>query len=175
MATTYKLISSVTVGSGGSASMVFTSIPATYTDLIVKLSAKTNRTTDYVDDFRLSFNSSSSGYITRALSNYNGTVRSDQNASASYINAFAATANHSSATPTTFCNSKIYIPNYTSSAYKSVVIDSVTEQDGTQTWQTLHGDMWQNTAAITSITLIPDVGTVFTEFSTAYLYGISNA
>jgi hypothetical protein len=36
MAGTHKLIGSVTVGSGGSSSIEFTSIPATYADLILK-------------------------------------------------------------------------------------------------------------------------------------------
>jgi hypothetical protein len=34
MANTYTLISSVTVGSGGTCNIEFTSIPATYTDLV---------------------------------------------------------------------------------------------------------------------------------------------
>jgi hypothetical protein len=34
MATTYEIIASVTVGSGGAANIEFTSIPATYTDLV---------------------------------------------------------------------------------------------------------------------------------------------
>ena len=37
MANTYVAIATVTVGSGGAASIDFTSIPATYTDLVVKL------------------------------------------------------------------------------------------------------------------------------------------
>jgi hypothetical protein len=36
MATTYEIIASVTVGSGGAANIEFTSIPATYTDLVLK-------------------------------------------------------------------------------------------------------------------------------------------
>jgi hypothetical protein len=40
MANTYTLIaSSVTVGSGGAANIEFTSIPATYTDLVSALSS----------------------------------------------------------------------------------------------------------------------------------------
>ena len=37
---TYTLISSVTVGAGGASSIDFTSIPSTYTDLLVKISAR---------------------------------------------------------------------------------------------------------------------------------------
>jgi hypothetical protein len=43
MATTYEIIASVTVGSGGAANIEFTSIPATYTDLVVLFSARTDR------------------------------------------------------------------------------------------------------------------------------------
>ena len=37
MANTYTLIASLTVGSGGAANIEFTSIPATYTDLLPEL------------------------------------------------------------------------------------------------------------------------------------------
>jgi hypothetical protein len=40
MATTFIKIASVTVGSGGAASMDFTSIPSTYTDLVIKVSTR---------------------------------------------------------------------------------------------------------------------------------------
>ena len=43
MANTFKKIQTVTVGSGGAASIDFTSIPQTYTDLKIVLSARTNR------------------------------------------------------------------------------------------------------------------------------------
>ena len=40
MAVTHNLISTITVGSGGAASIDFTSIPQTYTDLLVKISLR---------------------------------------------------------------------------------------------------------------------------------------
>ena len=40
MTATYELISTVTVSSATAASMEFTSIPATYDDLVLKLSAR---------------------------------------------------------------------------------------------------------------------------------------
>jgi hypothetical protein len=43
MATTYEAIATVEVGSGGAADIEFTSIPATYTDLVVKVSFKKPR------------------------------------------------------------------------------------------------------------------------------------
>lgn len=172
MAYTYSKIASVTIGSGGSPSIDFIAIPQNYTDLVVKLSLKTSRTTDYVDDFLITFNSSTTGYTWREIANYNGTPRSDNGASASSIKGNAATASHASQTANTFANSEIYIPNYTGSNNKSVSIDSTTEQNGTQIWQSLGAGLWANSAAITSINLKPDVGPNFTQYSTATLYGI---
>jgi len=43
MATTYEAIATVTVGSGGAATFGFTSIPATYTDLLVVASLRSDR------------------------------------------------------------------------------------------------------------------------------------
>jgi hypothetical protein len=43
MATTYEAIETVEVGSGGAADIEFTSIPGTYTDLVVKVSARNAR------------------------------------------------------------------------------------------------------------------------------------
>jgi hypothetical protein len=43
MAATYKLIETVTVGSGGAANIEFTSIPQTYTDLKLVISGKNDK------------------------------------------------------------------------------------------------------------------------------------
>lgn len=42
MANTYQIIQTVTVGAGGAASIDFSSIPQTYTDLKILLSGRTN-------------------------------------------------------------------------------------------------------------------------------------
>ena len=55
MANTFVLLASTTVGSGGASSIDFTSIPATYTDLVVKVSGRIDyaQTGDY---FKITFN-----------------------------------------------------------------------------------------------------------------------
>jgi hypothetical protein len=55
MATTYEAIATVEVGSGGAADIEFTSIPGTYTDLVVKVSA---RSTSSSGDCRIELNGS---------------------------------------------------------------------------------------------------------------------
>ena len=168
MATTYTLISSVTVGSGGAANIEFTSIPGTYTDLVLKLSA---RTPDAVAARRidLSFNSSTSNFTGR-------TLEAEPNSVFSYSNIprMVGYANGTSWTANTFNSTEIYIPNYTSSNNKSWSVDAVTENNATTSILSLHAGLWSNSAAITAIKLTLTSGN-FAQYSTAYLYGISNA
>jgi len=77
-----------------------------------------------------------------------------------------------SATASTFGNGEYYIPNYTSSNYKSVSADAVSENNNTTAYARLTAGLWSNTAAITSIRLTPDTGTAWVTNSTATLYGV---
>jgi hypothetical protein len=168
MANTYTLISSVTVGSGGAASMGFTSIPSTYTDLVVKVSARSNRALT-VDGILISFNGSTSNFTNRYLEGDGSTAYS------AILARLASSAVGSTATASTYSNAEIYIPNYAGSNFKSLSTDSVTENNATGSLTDLMANLWSDTAAITSITLTPYIGTLFNQYSTAYLYGISNA
>jgi hypothetical protein len=168
MATTYSLISSVTVGSGGAANIEFTSIPATYTDLLLKTSLRTDRALE-VDGVLLSLNNSTSNFTVRRLLGDGFTATSDTGTRALPI-ASAATA-----TSNTFNNSEIYFPNYTSANYKSYSGDGVAENNATFARADLTAGLWSDTSVITSIKLTPSNGLNFVQYSTAYLYGISNA
>ena len=164
MATTYTLISSVTVGSGGAASIDFTSIPATYTDLALKASINTS-----AGDPRLTFNSSSSGYSERLLYG-NGTSAASASGTGSYFNWALQGINIANM----FTSNDVYIPNYASSNNKSVSSDNVQEANQTTVAAYLFAGLWSNSAAITSITVTQSSG-VLNQYSTFYLYGISNA
>jgi hypothetical protein len=165
---TYTLIASVTVGSGGAASMGFTSIPATYTDLVVKVSARDDRALT-VDGVLISFNGSTSNFTNKYLDGDGASTSSGT------LARLTANAPGATATGSVFGNGEIYIPNYASSNYKSFSGDSVTENNATAALAGLFANLWSDTAAITSITLTPSNGTLFDQYSTAYLYGISNA
>jgi hypothetical protein len=167
---TYTLISSVTVGSGGAANITFSSIPQTYTDLVIKLSSRTNRGTVVGDFVVVSFNGNTANRSSRDLyGSGSGTF------SGSYSTMYGALANSGDSTASTFGNAEIYIPNYTSSNNKSISVDSVSENNATEAYTYLNAGLWSNSSAITSVTLTPNVGTLFNQYSTAYLYGISNA
>jgi hypothetical protein len=172
---TYTFISSVTVGSGGAANIEFTSIPATYTDLVVLLSVRSTRTSDYRDELFIRFNSDSgNNYSVRNLIGAGSSAGSGSSLTTNYLK--RGTAPTDTATTSTFSNNIIYIPNYTSSNQKSVSTDEVTENNSsTNNYLESRAGLWTGTSAITSITFTFEVGPNFAQHSTAYLYGISNA
>ena len=166
---TYTLISSVTVGSGGAANIEFTSIPATYTDLVVLLSGRTTSNDD--QRIEIQFNNSSSNLSQRRLYGEGTNVASDAPAGAIQPTAIP----ENDYTANTFGNFQMYIPNYTSSNNKSVSIDVVTENNATTAYQMFLAGLWSDSSVITSIKMIPMSSGNFAQYSTAYLYGISNA
>ena len=173
MPTTFTQIgSAVTVGSGGAADITFSSIPSTYTDLVLKLSLR-DASTATRSVARLTFNGSSSGYSSRAVFGYNGTSTLSDVGGSTYIDWTYTDGN--GATASTFANNEIYIPNYAGSQYKSVSIDFTAENNSSSlNILGLAAGLWSNSAAITSITLTPSTPN-FLQYSTAYLYGVSNA
>lgn len=171
MPNTFELISAVTVGSGGASSIDFTSIPSTYTDLCLKVSARTNRS-DINDGVRVKINNSTSTYTQRAL-------YANGSSASSYTDTLpletGAGANASTSTASTFSNAEWYFPNYAGSTYKSVSTDAVVENNGTTGIANLVANLWSTTTAISSLILIPGYSTTFQQYSTAYLYGVKNA
>lgn len=168
MAVTYKKIASVTVGSGGAATMAFTNIPQTYTDLVLKVSARQGSAGTLV---QLTFNGSATSYSNKRLYGTGSAAASDSNDTTFVSNTMN---NDGSFTASTFGNGEFYIPNYTGSTNKSVSVDGVTENNSTTALSMLTASLWSDTAAITSITLTAQIPN-FVEHSTATLYGISNS
>ena len=172
MADTYTLISSVTVGAGGASSIDFTSIPATYTDLLVKVSARSSRSLAY-DNLNITFNSNTSSYSSRRIYGTGSATGSDSDpaGTSSY---YAALVDGNTSTSNTFANVEIYIPNAFGSNYKSISSDSVEEENASTAYVQLTAGLWSNSAAISSISLGCGHGN-FVQYSTAYLYGIKNS
>lgn len=167
MPNTFVKIASVTVGSGGSSTIDFTSIPQTYTDLKIVLSSRTSAAT-IADSVFFTFNSSTSNFTSRVM-------YGSGSSAASFTQArWTGSQTGANATASVFANLEIYIANYTSSNYKSFSGDAVTENNATESYQYLGAALWANTAAITSITLTPSSGS-FVQYSTAVLYGIKSS
>ena len=172
MATTYTLISSVTVGSGGAADIEFTSIPATYTDLVVLTSLRGTTSAVSVSG-QLRFNSSTSGYGLKYLQG-SGSAASSGDFSATTSLIYLGDIPAATGTTSTFANVLVYVPNYAGSNNKSISVDGVEERNNAAAYATLVAAKWDNASAITSVKLYPSSGN-WVQYSTAYLYGISNA
>lgn len=171
MANTYELIATSTVGSGGVSSVTFSSIPATYTDLKVAFSARTDSSLSY-ENVIVKPNGSTSNLSDKTIFTVNGSSTGGASDPTQLIIGQAAT---SIETASVFGNSEVYIPNYLASQYKSTSADGVNENNGTAATLMLITGIWQSTAAITSLTIAPTIGSTFNQYSSFYLYGIKNS
>jgi hypothetical protein len=177
MATTYQFISSVTVGSGGVPNITFNNIPQTYTDLLLKVSARDDRATYPISDLsvRVGYNgtiNTGSIYSYRRIYG-NGSNAGSDVSSSTYMYVGIATA---TATANTFGNTELYFPNYTSSNIKSLSVDAVGENNATESWGILNTALASTTNPITDIQISAAYGSGnYQQYSTFYLYGISNA
>lgn len=172
MSTNMTLIETKTVGSGGAANIEFTSIPQTYTDLYLVCSLRmTEAGTD--NWAMLTFNNIGGTSNNAIFIRGNGSTA----VSASGLNADfmrGVIANGATSTASTFASGSVYIPNYTSTTTnKSASIESAMENNATYGYLPLTAALVTNTAAVTSIKLVPFSGT-WVQHSSASLYGISN-
>jgi hypothetical protein len=170
---TMTLIVSNTVGSGGVSSVTFSSIPATYTDLVVK--ASTRSAGGGIGTTRAQFNSDTSATYSIRYLQGDGSSATSVNASGipnTYNQTFLNDGNTS--TSNIFSNGELYIPNYASSNQKSWSSDSIEEENATAAYSRLTAGLWTGTATISSITFFNDSGN-FAQYSTFYLYGISKS
>ena len=168
---TMTLVSTVTVGAGGAASIDFTSIPQTGTDLLVVLSTRITEP-EIQWPITIEFNGSGgTSYSSRWLNGTGSGVQSGSTSSAAKANIGTSSARDS--TSNTFGNTTTYIANYSStSAAKSISSDSVGENNATEARQYLNAGLWNSTSAISSLKVFPISGT-WSQYSIASLYTIT--
>lgn len=175
MATTYKLISSNTL-SASAASVVFSAIPATYTDLLLKVNARcTGASTQVQLGLRINGDSSAL-YSGTSIRGYGvGSGGGQVSASSEiyqyiYVPAGGATAN-------TFSNTEFYIPSYQVSQNKPVGTFSVAERNNSDAYMGLAASLYRSTTAITSLELSAQWTSAvdIASGSTFDLYGIKNS
>ena len=159
----YSSISTVTVGSGGASSITFSSIPSTYTHLQLRYN------TFGTINIALQFNSdTASNYIMHYL---------DGNGSAAASGVYGP-------------QGSIYLDlNGNSSATIGIAgVTDILDYANTNKYKTtrtlvgidlngsggieLNSGLWRSTSAITSITLLPDGGNPFKQYTTFALYGV---
>jgi hypothetical protein len=162
MAKTYEPIATTTLGSA-TASYTFSSIPSTYTDLVLVTTAGNSNGSN--TDIRLQFNGSSTGYSdTIVRGNGTATTSTRETSQTSVLAGWSDT--------TLISNTIVSIQNYSNATtYKSTL--SRTNNVPTSYVAAVVG-LWQNTAAITSLTVLSGIGN-FIIGSTFTLYGIKAA
>jgi hypothetical protein len=160
----YQLIETIEVGSGGAASIEFTSIPQDGVSLVVLCSL---RVTNNSGESRIRLNNSTTGYSAILLYG-DGSSAGSYSTSSTYIQLgdtqYSATAN-------TFASVQVTIPNYTSSSAKSTSSENVSENNGTLAYQNVVAGSWTGTAAIASLQILGSSS--FVQHSTASLYKVT--
>ncbi len=167
MANTYELIGSQTL-SGTASTVTFSSIPQTYTDLVVQVSARNNES-DNATSLRCYFNGDTSNitvYEMRAIGSTAATY-SISYAQAGYVAAAQSMSN-------SFGSASIYIPNYKVSRNK-VSSGDIVQASSTlgENYLILSARSWSVNDAVTSITLGSGGGS-WVQNSSFCLYGIKN-
>lgn len=165
-----QFISSVTVGSGGAASMTFSSIPQTYTDLFLVVSARHNGTGS--DSVIAQLNGTTTGYTFRYLGTDGSSIQNYTQASLGFSSGMPfGNIGGTSYSASTFNNIALVLPNYTGAVAKISTGDGGFENNGATAYQSMLSSASTVTAAVTSITVKPSYW-AFAEFTTGYLYGI---
>jgi hypothetical protein len=182
MPTTYVAIAK-TLLTGSQASVTFSSIPSTYTDLVVVFSVRGDATyeANNGDAMAMRINGSSTAqysvtYLTGQGSSTGSGRRSTGNAD-SFIRIYGG-VNANSSTANTFSSGEIYLPNYAESTNKPISTTATTEINST-TGNTIYAEaqLWSNTSAINSLefTYTYNASSRFVSGSSFYLYGIKNS
>lgn len=172
MPSTMRLIARQTL-SVDTASVTFSNIPQTYTDLRLVVSARTNRANNG-DSMYLQFNgdTTSANYSNRILYGTGSSAVTITSATAILLTQGAC---GSSDTANTFGSSEAYIPNYTGSTTKSVSHQGNSETNAATSYMSVDAGLWSGIAPITSMLLRPGNGTAFRSGSTFFLYGVTSA
>lgn len=168
MAVFYQPIFTRTLTS--TSALTFNNIPQVFTDLELRICGQTAYTIGGADGyvyFQDGF--STTNYSSTTLqgqgSGTPGSYRYTNNGTMSVFNMLGtATANMPASI-------RFLFPNYTSSTWKTVIADSVAENNASLVLDSLCAGTWRNTSAITQINItIADAFVAGTEFT---LYGIS--
>ena len=161
------LIEHIESPAGGFSQVNLTSIPQTYTDLMLLISFRSSYG-QVAPAFGLHLNGISSNH--KSILMYGtGTSAGGFPVTNRPYDFFPS---GSPSTNNTFGNALVLIPNYAGSKNKSLYIDSVSENDSNTVTTAFVTATWSNTAAITSIEIIPDSASTIVEHSSVSLYGI---
>ena len=173
MPSTYTLISS-NVLSSSAASVTFSSIPSTYTDLVIRASIRTDDAGVQAAQFRIRLNGdTTTNYSATRVFGNSGTASSSRSTSGTLLGAYDA--NGAGSASNTFSSAEVYIPNYAGTANKPISNFGVSEDNNANgVYVGASAGLYRGASAITSIECY--VASInFVSGSSFYLYGIKNS
>jgi hypothetical protein len=174
MPATYVNIATTTLGSNQN-TIVFSSIPQTYTDLVLRISARSTRSGATFGSMQSQPNNAA-GLISNTMIGGNAaTAQYSRDSFTNDINMYESIT-AATATANTFGNGELYIPNYTSTGNKQSYYFGVQETNAATALLYNVATLIRSTVGITSLTLTAQAGVSnFVAGSTFYLYGIKNS
>jgi len=169
MAVTHKLIQTITVGTA-TASIDFTSIPATYTDIFFLVSARSSSATATGGvAFDMAINTVTTSRAHKRIYGTGGTPGSDSPGTTR----LGAAVTTNSATASTFGSLGVYFSNYSGTTNKTFHVDSTAENNSTTDYELdISAGLWSSTAAINAVKFTMSDSSNFTQYSSVSLYGI---
>lgn len=174
MANTYMALSTKTIGSGGSQTIEWSAIPATYDDLLLKVSLRSSYGAIAVGH-RFRINGDTSGNYDYIYEYGGGSVGGKVGSVSTSQSFIAVTINGSTSMSNTFSSYEIYIPNYATNTFKPLYIQGVTEDNSGEAYSSAIAGIWINTAAITSLSFDFGSGNTIVQYSSGTLYGIKSS
>jgi len=170
-ASSYESIASTTVGLLGTASVTFSSIPATYTHLQVRAISRSDRVSSAGDGMLVQFNSDTGANYSYHYLQGDGTSVT-AGADTSVTSMIIPRSGSATQTAGIFGATVLDILDYkNTNKYKTIRTLGGNDANGSGIVSFFSGS-WRNTNAITSITIDQQNGTNFVQYSSFALYGI---
>jgi hypothetical protein len=170
----YESIATTTVGAGGASSITFSSIPSTYKHLQIRGIMRVSSGTAGTNDLFIQFNSdTAANYSRHALYGTGSTAGANGNGSTSSPYAGRACIPRNGISANIFGVTITDILDYANTfKYKTIRNLSGMDDNSTNGVVSLSSASWQNTNAITSITLFDENSYSFSQYSSFALFGI---
>jgi hypothetical protein len=163
--TDYASIATTTVGGGGAATITFSSIPATYQHLQIRIAGSSSA----VNNFRMRFNSDTgSNYAVHQILGTGAAASASGSASQTSINLVYDNKADVSFPAVALVDVLDYANTNKNKTVRSLAGSEQNTNDGLIMFRS---GLWMNTAAITSISIFLDSGS-YNQYSSFALYGI---
>ena len=169
--TAFESIATSTVGSGGVSSVTFSSIPATFTHLQIRATVR-GGFGGVEEQFKIRFNGSTATYASHWLEGdgstaYAGNTFGDNQILLRYVAAGGSAAS-------IFGVLVLDILDYANTSKNTTTRTLMGYDKNGAGKVTLTSGLWNNTSAISSISIVPKDGSSWVEYSSFALYGIKS-